>query len=123
MRDQEFPITHGAHASPGACSLSRARLTKSALLAFDERATHQTRLHTCCGTPLVPFTPSALPYPSGYLGEDRSTWSQWDGTHLLRSLPPGARRPPLLVDVGSADKFLEEQLKVTRVGQEPMYQF
>ncbi len=48
---------------------------------------------------------------AGYLGEDRSAWAAYDAVELVRALPADARRPPLLVDTGSADKFLAEQLK------------
>ena len=44
---------------------------------------------------------------SGYLGEDRSTWEQWDATLLI---PTARERLPLLVDQGTADEFLETQL-------------
>ena len=44
---------------------------------------------------------------SGYLGEDRKTWTQHDATELIKA---GARLPPLLIDQGLADKFLSEQL-------------
>jgi S-formylglutathione hydrolase len=45
---------------------------------------------------------------SGYLGDDRSTWRDYDSTELL-----GAKRyeRPILVDQGTGDKFLSEQLK------------
>ncbi len=58
---------------------------------------------------------------TGYLGDDRSTWTAHDATALVRS---GDRVPPLLIDQGLADKFLAEQLNVdlfvaacTRAGQ------
>ena len=44
---------------------------------------------------------------SGYLGSDESAWREYDATELV------ARRPfhgPILIDQGSADKFLAEQL-------------
>jgi S-formylglutathione hydrolase len=45
---------------------------------------------------------------AGYLGEDQSTWSQYDATELVKQHQfPGE----ILVDVGDADDFLEEQLK------------
>ena len=44
-----------------------------------------------------------------YLGEDTSAWREWDTTELLRSAGP--HLPPLLVDQGTRDKFLTEQLK------------
>jgi S-formylglutathione hydrolase len=43
----------------------------------------------------------------GYLGESVEAWAQHDATELIRR---GARLPPLLVDQGLADRFLEEQL-------------
>jgi S-formylglutathione hydrolase len=43
-----------------------------------------------------------------YLGTETDAWRAWDTTELLRS---GARLPPLLVDQGTSDKFLVEQLK------------
>lgn len=43
----------------------------------------------------------------GYLGDDRSAWSRYDATALVRERPhPG----PILIDQGLADKFLAEQL-------------
>jgi S-formylglutathione hydrolase len=44
---------------------------------------------------------------SGYLGGDRQTWARHDATELVKA---GARVPPLLIDQGLADKFLNEQL-------------
>jgi len=42
-----------------------------------------------------------------YLGSNKETWQQWDSVCLLES---GADCPPLLVDQGGSDNFLEEQL-------------
>lgn len=44
---------------------------------------------------------------SSYLGEDKSSWSQYDAVELLNS---GAQSSPILVDQGDADNFLKEQL-------------
>jgi S-formylglutathione hydrolase len=46
---------------------------------------------------------------AGYLGPDRAAWREYDATALLEER--GWRGPPLLVDQGSADPFLETQLK------------
>jgi S-formylglutathione hydrolase len=43
-----------------------------------------------------------------YMGADTEAWRAWDSTELLRS---GARLPHLLVDQGTRDKFLVDQLK------------
>jgi S-formylglutathione hydrolase len=45
---------------------------------------------------------------SGYLGNDESTWREYDATELIRMR--GYDRP-ILVDQGMADEFLVEQLK------------
>lgn len=45
---------------------------------------------------------------AGYLGPDRSAWRAWDSTALIAD---GAPLPPCLVDQGTADGFLDEQLK------------
>jgi S-formylglutathione hydrolase len=47
----------------------------------------------------------------GYLGADRARWREYDACELIRALPAGAARPPLLVDQGLADQFLDQQLK------------
>jgi S-formylglutathione hydrolase len=44
----------------------------------------------------------------GYLGPDRRAWREYDACALIED---GARLPELLVDQGSADNFLDEQLK------------
>jgi len=45
---------------------------------------------------------------SGYLGEDRNHWKQYDASELIRA-QRYAR--PILIDQGARDKFLTEQLK------------
>ncbi len=45
---------------------------------------------------------------SNYIGPDRSTWREYDACALIEG---GARLPDLLVDQGSADSFLDSQLK------------
>jgi S-formylglutathione hydrolase len=45
---------------------------------------------------------------SGYVGEDRAAWAEYDACALIAR---GARLPDLLVDQGEADSFLEGQLK------------
>src|SRR5690606_17538062 len=45
---------------------------------------------------------------SGYIGEDRDIWREYDAVALIEN---GARLPDLLVDQGRADNFLDEQLK------------
>jgi S-formylglutathione hydrolase len=56
--------------------------------------------------------PSVVPWGEkafgNYLGPDRSAWSAYDACDLVRARPLSA---DLLVDVGTADKFLEVQLR------------
>jgi S-formylglutathione hydrolase len=46
---------------------------------------------------------------SGYLGPDPQAWRAWDASELVRTLREPL--PPLLVDQGTKDKFLTEQLR------------
>ncbi|HTN13283.1 MAG TPA: S-formylglutathione hydrolase [Sphingomonadaceae bacterium] len=45
---------------------------------------------------------------TGYIGADRAKWREYDAVALIED---GARLPDLLVDQGTADNFLEGQLK------------
>ena len=45
---------------------------------------------------------------SGYLGEDRTTWEEYDATQLVGS---AKERLPILIDQGGGDGILEDQLK------------
>lgn len=47
-----------------------------------------------------------------YLGEDRAKWREYDAVALIED---GSRVPDLLVDQGTADGFLEEQLQTQRL--------
>ena len=72
-----------------------------------------------CAPSRVPWGQKAF---SGYLGDDRAAWNEYDATELLRQ---GRRTGRILVDQGDADGFLEEQLRpellreaCVRAGQE-----
>jgi S-formylglutathione hydrolase len=54
---------------------------------------------------------------AGYLGQDRERWKEYDACELIRALPDVAGRPPILVDQGLADPFLEQQLMPERLEQ------
>jgi S-formylglutathione hydrolase len=51
---------------------------------------------------------------AGYLGADQSKWSAYDATELVAQVKDAARRPPILIDQGTADQFLEKQLHPQR---------
>jgi S-formylglutathione hydrolase len=57
------------------------------------------------GAGQVPWGEKAL---RGYLGHDRAAWRKHDAVALIED---GARLNSLLVDVGTADPFLEKELK------------
>ena len=57
-----------------------------------------------CAPMQCPWGKKAL---AGYLGEDREAWKRYDATVLLHEKN---NVPPMLVDQGTADQFLEEQL-------------
>ncbi len=63
-----------------------------------------------CSPTRCPWGEKAL---TGYLGEDRSLWNQYDATLLIDDLKDdsGAKDLPWLVDQGGNDDFLSEQLK------------
>jgi S-formylglutathione hydrolase len=72
---------------------------------------------------LSAFAPIAAPMQcpwgqkafAGYLGDDREAWRAHDASELIRSLATVDGRPPLLVDQGLADPFLEQQLLPDRL--------
>ncbi|HEX7046644.1 MAG TPA: S-formylglutathione hydrolase [Gammaproteobacteria bacterium] len=49
---------------------------------------------------------------TGYLGTDRDTWKAWDASELIATAD---ERLPLLIDQGTSDNFLTEQLKPERL--------
>ena len=53
---------------------------------------------------------------SNYLGDDRSAWEAYDSALLLAQADPAEQRP-ILVDQGTADGFLAEQLKPERLSE------
>jgi S-formylglutathione hydrolase len=61
-------------------------------------------------SPIV--APSQVPWGikafTGYLGDDRAAWAEYDACALIEA---GARLPEILVDQGTADGFLAEQLR------------
>ncbi|MFM2479537.1 S-formylglutathione hydrolase [Celerinatantimonas sp. MCCC 1A17872] len=58
-----------------------------------------------CHPSIVPWGEKAFRH---YLGEDKSSWSEYDATELAKTLEV---KRPILIDQGDADGFLQEQLK------------
>jgi len=73
---------------------------------------HSEQFRTCSAfSPIV--APMSVPWGekafSNYLGADKTTWAEYDATRLLESR--GASAAHLLIDQGTADQFLAEQLR------------
>ncbi len=47
---------------------------------------------------------------TGYLGPDEGQWSEHDATDLVARVRNAAKRPPILIDQGLGDQFLEREL-------------
>ena len=62
-----------------------------------------------CNPAAVPWGEKAF---SRYLGEDREAWDRYDAVRLIEA---GARLDHLLVDQGTADQFLSEQLSTGKL--------
>ena len=72
---------------------------------------HPDVFRTCSAfSPIV--APSQVPWGrkafSNYLGADEAAWAAYDATKLVAERPSGAH---ILIDQGSADQFLEDQLR------------
>jgi S-formylglutathione hydrolase len=45
-----------------------------------------------------------------YLGDELSTWQEYDATMLISSASSKLPLPPIMIEQGSSDDFLQEQL-------------
>jgi S-formylglutathione hydrolase len=73
---------------------------------------HPDRFRTCSAfSPIV--APASVPWGrkafAHYLGADESRWADYDATQLIERNGPSAAN--ILIDQGTADQFLEEQLR------------
>jgi S-formylglutathione hydrolase len=74
-------------------------------LNFPERFRSVSAFAPIVAPSQVPWGQKAL---AGYLGEDRASWRSHDAVALIED---GARVKEMLVDVGTADQFLEQELR------------
>lgn len=61
-----------------------------------------------CAPMQVPWGQQAFPL---YLGDDQSYWAAYDACELIRAAPDAAALPPIRVEQGLADNFLDPQLR------------
>ncbi len=100
--EAEFPVIAGARSITGhsmgghgalICALKNADMYRS-VSAFAP----------ICHPSIVPWGEGCF---GAYLGEDKNAWAAYDATELVKN---GAKLPPCLIDQGTDDEFLAEQL-------------
>lgn len=99
----EFPVDMERQAITGHSMGGHGALTIG--LSFPDRFRSVSAFAPIVAPGQVPWGQKAL---GGYLGDDRAAWRKHDAVTLIED---GARVPELLVDVGTADQFLEQELR------------
>jgi S-formylglutathione hydrolase len=99
----EFPIDMARQGITGHSMGGHGALTVG--LNFPERFRCVSTFAPIVAPSQVPWGQKAL---AGYLGDDRSSWRKHDAVAQIES---GARVRELLVDVGTADQFLAQELR------------
>jgi S-formylglutathione hydrolase len=98
----QFPVDMGRQAITGHSMGGHGALTVA--LAFPDRFRSVSAFAPIVAPSQVPWGQKAL---AGYLGDDRAAWRKHDAVALIED---GARVNELLVDIGTADPFLEQEL-------------
>lgn len=99
----EFPVDLGRQSITGHSMGGHGALTVA--LTRPDRFRSVSAFAPIVAPGQVPWGQKAL---AGYLGEDKAAWRKHDAVALIED---GARVPELLVDVGTADPFLESELR------------
>ncbi len=99
----EFPVDMGRQSITGHSMGGHGALTIA--LNHSNRFRSVSAFAPIVAPGQVPWGQKAL---SAYLGEDRAIWRKHDAVALIED---GARVPELLVDVGTADPFIEKELR------------
>jgi S-formylglutathione hydrolase len=99
----EFPVDMGRQAVTGHSMGGHGALTVA--LRSPGRFRSVSAFAPIVAPGQVPWGQKAL---TGYLGEDRAAWRKHDAVALIED---GALVPELLVAVGTADNFLEQELR------------
>ncbi len=99
----EYPVDMGRQAITGHSMGGHGALTVA--LRHPDRFRSVSAFAPIVAPSQVPWGQKAL---GGYLGNDRAAWRKHDAVALIED---GARVPELLVDVGTADNFLEQELR------------
>jgi S-formylglutathione hydrolase len=99
----EFPVDMGRQGITGHSMGGHGALTVA--LNFPERFRSVSAFAPIVAPSQVPWGQKAL---AGYLGDDDRAWRKHDAVALIED---GARTKELLVDVGTADQFLDQELR------------
>ena len=99
----EFPVDMDRQAITGHSMGGHGALTVA--LSFAGRFRSVSAFAPIVAPSQVPWGQKAL---AGYLGGDHGAWRKHDAVALIED---GARLPELLVDVGDADQFLDQELR------------
>jgi len=99
----EFPVDMDRQGITGHSMGGHGALTVA--LSFPERFRSVSAFAPIVAPSQVPWGQKAL---AGYLGEDRAGWRRHDAVALIGS---GASVDEILVDVGTADPFIEKELR------------
>ena len=99
----EFPVDMGRQAITGHSMGGHGALTVA--LNFRERFRSVSAFAPIVAPSQVPWGQKAL---GGYLGQDPASWRRHDAVALIED---GARVDEILVDVGEADPFIENELR------------
>jgi S-formylglutathione hydrolase len=99
----EFPLDMERQGITGHSMGGHGALTVA--LSFPERFRSVSAFAPIAAPSQVPWGQKAL---AGYLGDDRDAWRRHDAVALIEG---GARVKEMLVDVGTADQFLDQELR------------
>jgi len=99
----EFPVDMDRQGITGHSMGGHGALTIG--LGFPDRFRSISAFSPIVAPSQVPWGQKAL---SGYLGDDRSSWRKHDAVGLIED---GASVDEILVDVGTADPFIEKELR------------
>ena len=102
----EFPVDLGRQAIAGHSMGGHGALTIA--LRNPGRYRSASAFSPIVAPTQVPWGKKALP---AYLGRDPAAWRRHDAVALIEDMDDPSAAPPLLVDQGTADNFLEEQLR------------
>jgi len=101
--EANFPVNRDAQSIFGHSMGGHGALTIA--LKNVERFKSVSAFSPICATTNCPWGEKAL---SLYLGDNRKSWLEYDAAHLIRH---SKNHIPMLIDQGSADDFLKDQLK------------